>query len=156
MSPDATSSSNEALQISLVGRGGGMGRDFCWSSGEEAHCTGIEANLTLTVRTSRVQGCGTWCKQVRPRVLALWYKRWSSVYAEEWWKEMVSSSSFVPGAGSLCLLLSGNHPRRSKYSPCCVSHVPLQIAACMLSVLGLFYCLLPRRSRYFRFYPSQP
>lgn len=70
MEPDVISTRPETLQNSLA-KSHGMDRGFCWCTGEGAHHTGTEANLTKTGSTSRLLGCETWYKYIRQLVLVL-------------------------------------------------------------------------------------
>lgn len=74
-------------------------QDFCWYSEEGAYHTRTEADLTKKDITGRMQGCGTWSKQVRHSVSALWHHRWFCVYAQWRGRKMVPASFFVPGVG---------------------------------------------------------
>lgn len=69
MRPDTTSIRTEDLQNSLVGRCG-VGRVYA-PHGGETYCTRTEASLSEKGNPIIVQGCGTWCKQVRKTTLML-------------------------------------------------------------------------------------
>ena len=103
MRPD-TCTWTEAKQNSLV-RSCGVGRGFCWCSVERACSTGTEASFTEKGSTTRLQGCETWCKQVRQPVWALCCS--PQVALCLWWgavEEMAPASSSVPGEKCLCML----------------------------------------------------
>lgn len=70
MKPKATSTRNEALQKFIAGRHGVDGISV-GSSGKGSCCTGTDAKWFKKGNSGKVQGCGSWCKQIRQPVSVL-------------------------------------------------------------------------------------
>ena len=87
-------------------------REVCVSSGEGDFWDGTYEHLPMKSSTNRVQEGSTY-KQVRQPVLVLCCLL-KLIYAEGQGMEMVSASSFFPGEGSPCLLLSGKSSQQSE------------------------------------------
>lgn len=144
MRPNVTSTIAKAVRNSLVWRHG-VGRCFCWSSAEEAQCTGLRQPWLRRAVLPKCRGVWLSVKRLgnQCQCCAI-YCRWFCAYAEDRDRKR-SLTPLSPEKGlHVCCSQVGTLSKTNNL-PLWISGI-FQIIVFMLSTSRLFFCLLSRSS----------